>query len=72
MYYILFCHVHLLKGWCSAASSAFTLTFIYDYYLITSERDLSRDDVVTLQDTKNRLTTHISELEQELKRYVLY
>jgi len=37
-----------------------------------SERDLAQDDVVALQDTKNQLTTHISELEQELKRYLLH
>lgn len=35
---------------------------------LSNERDLARDDVVALQDTKNRLTTYISELEQELKR----
>ena len=37
-----------------------------------SERDLAQDDVVALQDTKNQLTTYISELEQELKRYLLH
>lgn len=35
---------------------------------LSNERDLAQDDVVALQDTKNQLTTHISELEQELKR----
>ena len=37
-----------------------------------SERDLAQDDVVALQDAKILLTTHVSELEQELKRYLLH
>lgn len=35
---------------------------------LSNERDLAQDDVMALQDTKNRLTTHISDLEQDLKR----
>ena len=33
-----------------------------------SERELAKDEVMLLQDTKTRLSSHISELEQELKR----
>jgi len=43
------------------------------FYLETvayfSERELANDEVMLLQDTKTRLSTHISELEQELKRF---
>jgi len=39
--------------------------FLHNY---SSEKELARDEVEALQDTKNRLTTHISELEQQLKR----
>lgn len=35
---------------------------------LSNDKELARDEVEALQDTKNRLTTHISELEQQLKR----
>ncbi|XP_020631979.1 C-Jun-amino-terminal kinase-interacting protein 4-like [Orbicella faveolata] len=35
---------------------------------LSNERELAKDEVMLLQDTKTRLSTHISELEQELKR----
>lgn len=33
-----------------------------------SEKELAREEVIALQDTKSRLSQHISEIEQELKR----
>ena len=76
----LFCPDSRLKYLCTviwfSSDSAFInkiTSIIYDHFLyFFSERDLAQDDVVALQDTKNQLTTHISELEQELKRYLLH
>ena len=45
------------------------LCFYLETVAYFSERELAKDDVMLLQDTKTRLSTHISELEQELKRF---
>lgn len=35
---------------------------------LSNEKELAREEVIALQDTKSRLSQHISEIEQELKR----
>ena len=46
----------------------FRIFLIHFLFAFFSEKELAREEVIALQDTKSRLSQHISEIEQELKR----